>query len=53
MKILKPTGNRLEKTTDKKVSVNSGLKAIYIIGQRKTLFEQVILKSSCARKEIL
>ena len=53
MKILKPTGNRLEKTTAKNVSVNSRLKTIYIIRQRKALCKQIILKSSRAKKETL
>ena len=53
MKILKPTGNRLEKTTVKEVSVNSRLKAIHIIRQTKALYKQIILKSSCARKKTL
>ena len=51
MKVLKPTGNRLEKTTYKNVSVTSRIKTIYIIGERKALHKQVILKSSCLRKE--
>ena len=42
MKILKPAENCLEKTTNKKVSVNSRLKAIYIIRQRKALYNQII-----------
>ena len=33
------------------MSVNSKLKAIYIIGQRKVLYRQRILESSCSRKE--
>ena len=51
MKVLKPTGNLLEKTAVKKVSVNSRLEATFIIRQRKALYKQIILKSSCARKE--
>ena len=51
MKVLKPTGNRLEKTTYKNVSVTSRIKTIYIIGERKALNKQIILKSSCVRKE--
>ena len=35
----------------KKMSVNSTLKAIQIIGQRKTFYRQRIPESSCARKE--
>ena len=35
----------------KKVSINSRLKAIYIIGQRKAFCGQRIPESSCARKE--
>ena len=33
------------------MSVNSGLKATKIIGQRKTFYRQRIPESSCARKE--
>ena len=33
------------------MSVNSRLKAIYIIGQRKVFYKKRIPKSSCARKE--
>ena len=33
------------------MSVNSRLKAIYIISQRKALYRQRIPESSCARKE--
>ena len=33
------------------MSVNSGLKAIQIIGQRKAFYRQRIPKSSCAKKE--
>ena len=33
------------------MSVNSRLKAIYIIGQRKEFYKQTIPRSSCARKE--
>ena len=33
------------------MSVNSGLKATYIIGQRKAFRGQRISKSSCAKKE--
>ena len=51
MKVLKPTGNRLEKTTYKNVSVTSRIKTIYIIGERKALHKQIILMSSCLRKE--
>ena len=51
MKVLKPTGNRLEKTAYKNVFVNSGIKTICIIGERKALHKQIILKSSCLRKE--
>ena len=53
MKILKPTGNPLEKTAVKNVPVDSRLKAIYIIRQRNAPYKQIILKSSCARKETL
>ena len=35
----------------KKVSINSRLKAIYIIGQREAICGQRIPDSSCARKE--
>ena len=42
MKMLKPTGNRLEKTTVKKVSVKSRLKAIYITHQRKALYKPIV-----------
>ena len=33
------------------MSVNSGLKATRVIGQRKTFYRQRIQESSCARKE--
>ena len=33
------------------MSVNSRLTAIYIIGQRKAFYRQIIPESSCARKE--
>ena len=33
------------------MSVNSGLKAIYITGQRKAFYRQGIPDSSCAKKE--
>ena len=33
------------------MSVNSGLKATEIIGQRKTFYRQKISEFSCARKE--
>ena len=33
------------------MSVNSGLKATEIIGQRKAFYRQRIPESSCARKE--
>ena len=47
MKILKPRGNALEKTNNKKVFVDSRLKAFYDIRQRKALYKQIIRKSSC------
>ena len=33
------------------MSVNSRLKAISIVGQKKVFYRQRILESSCARKE--
>ena len=39
------------KNPKKKVSINSRLKAIYIINQRKAFCGQRILESGCARKE--
>ena len=33
------------------MSVNSRLKAIYIIGRRKAVYRQIIPEFSCARKE--
>ena len=33
------------------MSVNSGLKATKIIGQRKAFYRQIIPEPSCARKE--
>ena len=36
---------------ERKMSVNSGLKATKIIGQRKAFYRQGIPESSCARKE--
>ena len=33
------------------MSVNSGLKATKIIGQRKAFYRQIIPESSCTRKE--
>ena len=41
----------LERTYSEYVSVNSRLKAISIIGQRKAFHRQRIPESSCARKE--
>ena len=35
------------------MSVNSRLKAIYIIGQRKAFYQQKIPESNCARKETI
>ena len=35
------------------MSVDSRLKAIYIIGQKKTFYWQSIPESSCAKKEII
>ena len=44
-------GKLYRKNPRKKVSINSRLKAIYIIGQRKAFCGQRIPESSCARKE--
>ena len=44
-------GKLYRKNSRKKVSINSRLKAIYIIGQRKAFCGQRIPESSCARKE--
>ena len=41
----------LERTYSKKISVNSGIKATKIIGQRKAFYRQRIPEFSCARKE--
>ena len=41
----------LERTCSQKMSVNSRLEAIQIIGQRKAFYRQRIPESSCARKE--
>ena len=35
----------------KVMSVNSRLKAVQIIGQRKAFYGQKVIESSCARKE--
>ena len=43
----------LERTYSKKMSVNSGLKATKIIGQRKAFYRQRIPEFSHARKEIV
>ena len=43
-------GISLERTYNYKVSGNYRRKAIQIIGQRKTFYEQRISESSCARK---
>ena len=52
-KRLKHTGNSFGKNLQliSKVSVNSRLKAISIIGQRKTFCRQRIVESSCMKKE--
>ena len=44
-------GKLYRKNSKKKVSINSRLKAIYIIGQRKAFYGQRILKSNCAMKD--
>ena len=44
-------GKLYRKNPRKKVSINSRLKAIYIIGQRKAFCGQRIPESSCAWKE--
>ena len=44
-------GNLFRKNLQLKMSVNSGLKAISIIGQRKPFHRQRIPESSCPRKE--
>ena len=44
-------GKRFRKNPRKKVSINSRLKAIYIIGQRKAFCGQRIPEPSCVRKE--
>ena len=49
MKIIEE--NCIELTQGIKVSINSRLKTIYIIGQRKALCGQRIPEPSCARKE--
>ena len=49
MKIIEE--NYIERTQGKKVSINSRLKSIYIIGQRKDLCGERIPEPSCARKE--
>ena len=41
----------LERTYRLKVSANSRLKPIYIIGQRKAFYGQKIPEPSCERKE--
>ena len=46
-------GKLYRKNPRKKVSINSRLKAIYIIGQRKAFCGQRISESSCTRKEIV
>ena len=43
-------GKLYRKNPRKKVSINSRIKAIYIIGQRKVFCGQRIPESSCARK---
>ena len=50
-KRLKHTGNLFRKNLQLKMSVNSRLKAIKIIGQRKAFYRQRIPESSCVRKE--
>ena len=49
MKIIQE--NCIERTLGKKVSINSRLKTIQIIGQRKAFCGQRIPQPSCARKE--
>ena len=39
-----------ERTYSYKMSINSRLKVIKIIGQRKAFYRQIIPESSCARK---
>ena len=41
----------LERTYSYKMSVNSGLKATKIIGQRKAFYRQIIPEFSCVREE--
>ena len=48
---LKHTGNLFKKNLQLKVSVNSRLRATYIIGQRKAFQRQAIRESSCAKRE--
>ena len=45
------TGNLFKKNLQLKVSVNSRLRATYIIGQRKAFQRQAIRESSCAKRE--
>ena len=44
-------GKPHRKNPRKRVSINSRLKAIYIIGRRKAFCSQRIPESGCARKE--
>ena len=44
-------GKLYKKNARKKASINSRLKAICIIGQRKAFFGQRIPESSCTREE--
>ena len=41
----------LERNRSQYVSVNSRLKPIYIVGQRKAFYRKIIPESNCARKE--
>ena len=41
----------LERNRSQYVSVNSRLKAIYIVGQRKAFYRKIIPEPNCARKE--
>ena len=52
-KRLKHTGNLFRTNLQLKVSVNSRLKATWIIGQRKAFYRQRIPESSCASKEAI
>ena len=50
-KRLQATENLFRKNLQLKMSVNSGLKATKIIGQRKAFYRQSIPEFSCARNE--